>query len=82
MAEGVPRSGDVKVREIQKVNRRVMVNVNVHRDACLVQPGEEDHSDQVAISTANGSIVEAAAVVEGVSTLVRINHGSCSTSQS
>jgi len=81
MAGGVPRSGDVKAKEIQKVNRRVMVSVNVHRDACLVQP-EEDHSDQVAISTANGSIVGAVGVAEGVSTSVQINHGSCSTSQS
>jgi len=80
--EGVPRSGDVKVKEIQKVNKMVMVSAGVHRDACLVQPGaEEDYSDQVAISTVNGSIVEAVGVAEGVLTSVRINHGSYSTSQ-
>jgi len=78
MVEGVPRSGDVKVKEVQ----RVMASENVNRDACLVQPGEEVHLDQVAISTANESIVEAAVVAEGVSTSVQTYHGSYSALQS
>ena len=77
--EGVPGSRVVGVKEIQ----RVTVSVKVHRDASFVQSGE-DHPDQVAISTANGSIVEAAGVAEEVSTSVQINHDSwknCSASE-
>ena len=73
--EGVSDSKGVKVKVIRRVKWKATVSVNVHRDAWFVQP-EEDHSDQVAISTANGLIAQAAGVAEEVSTSVQKNHDS------
>jgi len=56
---------------MQRVKEMVSVDAKVHQDACSVQPGEEGHLDQVAISegsAADGSIV---GVAEEASTSAR-----------